>query len=127
MSAQVDFTEWLQEQIRASGRTQAQVAQAGGISTSHLSRVLSGERGIGPELCHGVARALNLPPERVFRKAGLLPPRIIGGKNEERKAELLDYFEALDERGRDTALAVMRTLYEQRGPYAAELKPDKED
>jgi len=87
--------------------------------------VMTESRRPGPDFCTGVARALSLPPERVFRKAGLLPPHVIGGEDKERKSELLDLYEALGDRDRDTALAVIRTPYEQRGPYVAELRPDK--
>lgn len=31
------------------------------------------ERGAGPDVCQAIARALGLPPEEVFRQAGLLP------------------------------------------------------
>jgi len=74
----------------------------------------------------GIARALGVPPERVFRKAGILPPHIIGDEDDERKGELLDYYESLTDERRDTALALVRTLYERQGPYMAELRPDRE-
>lgn len=123
--ANTDFSEWLLTEIESRGLSYSEVARRGGLSHARISQVISGSNP-GADFCTSIARALDLPPERVFRIAGLLPPRIIGGEHPEQKAQLLDYFEALDERGRDTALAMLRTLYEQRGPYAAELRPDKD-
>jgi len=56
----------------------------------------------------------SVPPERVFRKAGLLPPRVIGNAYFEERDELMDYFEALEPQQRETALRIIRTLYEQQ-------------
>jgi len=122
-----EFSQWLNEEMQSRSLNQSELSRRAGIAQSTVSFVLSGDRQPGTDFCTGVAHALGMPPERVFRKAGLLPPRIIGGEHEEQKAELLDYYEALGERDRDTALAVIRTLYERQGPYVAELRPDKEE
>ncbi len=70
-------------------------------------------------MCLGLARALKVPPEHIFRLAGLLPPRIIGEDHEGQKHELLDYFDALDPDSRNTLVAIAHTLHEQRAEYNA--------
>jgi len=69
-----NFSGWLFDQIRASGKTQLELARDGGFSASQISRVLSGARDPGSDFCRGIARALDLPEETVFRKAGLMSP-----------------------------------------------------
>jgi transcriptional regulator with XRE-family HTH domain len=73
MNTNNKFSEWLHREIRASGKSQSQLAYAGGISASQISRVLSGDRDPGADFCLAIARALNIDAETVFRRAGLLP------------------------------------------------------
>lgn len=121
-----NFPRWLQRELNKRGWDQAELARRGDITAAHISRIVSGLRQPGPDFCKGVARALRVPPERVFRLAGLLPPRIIGAQNEEQKHELLDYFDALDPDTRHTIVTLTRALYEQRADYNANSKPKEE-
>lgn len=52
-----------------------------------ISRLLRGERNPNPETLTAIARALRLPPETVFRAAGLLPPV---SEVDELKADIID-------------------------------------
>jgi len=123
----LDFTEWLNtEVVEKRGWSFRQFADRAGSTIGTVSRVMNQHQEPSADFCHGVARALGLPPERVFRKAGLLPPHIIGERDADRKNELLDYYESLRDEDRDTAVALIRILYEQRGPYAAELRPSED-
>jgi len=69
-----EFALWLQAEMDRHDWTQADLSRISNISKPQIARVLSGSRGIGPDACNAIARALRLPPELVFRKAGLLPP-----------------------------------------------------
>ena len=68
------FTIWLNKELTQKGWSQADLARHSGLSTAAISRIMNGTRNAGPELCQAIARALHLPPEVVYRKAGLLPP-----------------------------------------------------
>jgi len=68
----MDFSEWLENEIKKRGWTQSQLAQRGRIKPNTVSRVLSRERNPGPEFCRAIARAFGYPQEYVFRKAGLI-------------------------------------------------------
>jgi len=129
MNRQKDkFTDWLNsEAVQKRGWSFRQLADRAGSTIGTVSRVMNQHQDPTADFCHGIARALGVPPERVFRKAGLLPPHIIGDEDQDRKNELLDYYESLRDNDRDTAVALIRTLYEQRGPYAAELRPNQEE
>jgi transcriptional regulator with XRE-family HTH domain len=66
------FPRWLNEQMNSRGWSVRETARRGGISHTPISFVLSGEQP-SFETCVALARAFNLQPETVLRKAGLLP------------------------------------------------------
>lgn len=68
------FSEWLVDELRKRGMTQADLARASGISRGGISNLINQVRNPDAETCLAISRALNLPPETVFRAAGLLPP-----------------------------------------------------
>lgn len=46
-----------------------------GIGNGVISRIMSGERGIGPEVATALAGVLGVAPEVIYRAAGLLPEK----------------------------------------------------
>ena len=70
---EVDFSAWLEEQLSLRGWRPVDLANAAGLPNPTITRVLNGERRAGPEVATSIAAALNLSPEFVFRRAGLLP------------------------------------------------------
>jgi transcriptional regulator with XRE-family HTH domain len=70
----VNFSDWLENQLKLMNMTPAELARASGKAPAVISRVLNGDRKPEPDTLIAIARALNLPPETVFRAAGLLPP-----------------------------------------------------
>ena len=68
----LEFIEWLQGELNKREWTQAKFSKKSKISQSQITRILNGTRGIGPDTCKKIARALNLPEDDVFRQAGLL-------------------------------------------------------
>jgi transcriptional regulator with XRE-family HTH domain len=71
MDTLIEYLE--NELVRRSWRP-ADLARAAGVPDATISHILNGSRRAGPEVCSALARALDEPPERVFRLAGLLPP-----------------------------------------------------
>lgn len=57
-----------------TGHTDYRLAKIAGISPSVISRIRAGGRP-GWEVCYALAGAMGLPPEQLFRAAGLLPSR----------------------------------------------------
>ncbi|MCJ7532270.1 MAG: helix-turn-helix transcriptional regulator [Anaerolineales bacterium] len=55
------------------GWGQRELARQAKVSQGSIGNVIRGDRQPGPDLCHAIARALKLPPEAVFRAAGILP------------------------------------------------------
>jgi transcriptional regulator with XRE-family HTH domain len=66
------FGDWLEKEIEKRGWTMSEMARRCDVSQPAISRVVSGERGAGPELCRAIAHAFEMPEEKVFRIAGLL-------------------------------------------------------
>ncbi len=73
MATYNEFKEWIEQEMQKRGWRQADLARAGEMDPVTLNRILNMERKAGPDSCSAIARALGLPPEDVFRRAGLLP------------------------------------------------------
>lgn len=67
------FNDWLLKELKQRDWLQADLARASGLTTAAISRYINGR---APEetSIKKIARAFNLPPEIVFRAAGILPP-----------------------------------------------------
>jgi transcriptional regulator with XRE-family HTH domain len=105
------FSDWLEQQLKIQGMKVSELARAAGIQPASLSRVLSGTRNAGPDICLGLAQALDVPPEEVFRRAGLLPPK----PEEAMTREKADYlFSRLSDEDQETILAMMHAFLQRR-------------
>ena len=67
------FSEWLRKEINDRNWTQAELAERSSVPNATISRIINNTRDPGPEIANKLAKALNYPPELLFRKAGLLP------------------------------------------------------
>jgi transcriptional regulator with XRE-family HTH domain len=71
----MDFVNWLNEELGKRDWSIRELARRSGISHASISQVLNRHRYPGSDFCLAIARGLQLPPEEVFRRAGILPPR----------------------------------------------------
>ena len=101
------FTDWLETQLRVRGWQPAELARKANLGAGTLSRILSGTRRPGPEVCVAIAAVLGYPAEDVFRRAGLLPP---AGPAAERSKMASYLFEQIPELSQDAALSMLRGL-----------------
>lgn len=69
-----NFGDWLLEQLRRRNISQSELARISGVSKGTVSNLINGTKGAGQDSITAIARALRLPPEEVFRRAGILPP-----------------------------------------------------
>jgi transcriptional regulator with XRE-family HTH domain len=69
-----EFVDWLIAEMDRRGWNNSDLARAADVVPSTVSMIISGQKKPGWEFSKGVARALGLPPDFVFSKAGLLPP-----------------------------------------------------
>ncbi len=70
-----NFGEWLVAELDRRDISQSDLSRLSGLSQGTISNIISGVRGRGPESIVAIAKALKLPIEKVYREAGLLPPR----------------------------------------------------
>lgn len=68
-----DFPDWLGAQLDRRGWTYKELARRSEMSQSAVSMVMTRRQRAGVEFCLGVSDALQEPPTKVFRLAGLLP------------------------------------------------------
>ena len=69
------FREWLREEIKSRGWKQADLVRESGLDSAVISNIINGKRKVGETTIIAIARALRLPPDLVFQKAGILPAK----------------------------------------------------
>lgn len=104
------FGEWLRKELNHRKISQRELADRSGITPAQISRVISGTRGPGPELIQSIAYALNLPPEEVYRAAGLLPEH---PKSNPSVEEILHIARQLPQADIEDLIALARTKLER--------------
>lgn len=107
-----NFVVWLEERMLEKGLSQSQLAQEGGITRSAVSKLLTRQQQKpGVDMLTAIAKALNLPPELVFRKAGMLPARSIEEIDYE---ELKVLYSKLNDRDKNDVLDYIRMRIKRR-------------
>jgi len=101
------LVNFLEAELARRAWRPADLARAAGVPDATISHILNGSRRAGPEVCNALARALDEPPERVFRLAGLLPP-LPPAVEEEREAVRI--LRGLSPDLREAALRMLRGL-----------------
>lgn len=67
-----EFGEWIISECSKRGWSIRQLSGNADVSYGTLQGVIKTGAGAGPKFCRGIARAFGVPPEDVFRRAGLL-------------------------------------------------------
>ena len=105
-----EFVIWLQSEMEKRGWNHTDLANEAGLSRRAVGNVLRQEREPGKVFLISIARALRLPPETVFRMAGLLPE---APEETEEADELLHLAAQLPEELRKQLLEYARFLLSQ--------------
>ena len=109
MSVDTTFISWLYAEIEKRDLSLRQLGRMAGVSAVAISNVLNENRKPGIRLCRGLARAFQIPPEDVLRRAGLLPP---APPESASLNEALFLFRQLHPDTQDQVLAMLRGLVE---------------
>jgi len=110
----VNFVDWLQNELNKRNWSQADLARRSGVAPGTISRIMNNSRGVGPELLNLIAIGLRLPPEQVFRAAGLLPEQ----ENDSPRAEEAKFlFQQIPEEDQEIIIQLMRVICEKKGAY----------
>lgn len=107
----LSFAEWLDIELKHRAMSQAELARQAGVTRAAITNILTSNRGPGVELCQGIARAFKIPPEEVFRAAGLLPQE---SKQSTYLERMIYLFNQLDDETAEDYLAELEFKIERR-------------
>lgn len=106
----LDFADWLSQELKARNMTQAELARLSGVYRQVISTYINRKRSTPePEILTAIARAFKLPPEDVFRAAGILPPAT-DPTHTPSLGEWMKLFADADPETREQLLAMARAL-----------------
>lgn len=110
-----EFQEWLQEQLNLRNWTASKLAAQAGVGPSTITRILTGERGAGKDVCAKIAQVLGEDPDKVFRLAGLLPEKGTDGAGRSKfQEELLYWIGQLPESRQEAVLDIVKGMVATR-------------
>ena len=115
------FSDWLLKELKERDMTQSDLAHIAKLGSGTISNIMTGTRKVGQETLTKIAHALQLPPDLVFEKAGVLPQKT---ELSPIKRALLHAAEGLPESDLQLALSLLeqRQEYYKKNPQA---KPSK--
>ncbi len=99
------LVDWITKETENRGWSMRELARRANLSHATISNVLSQQRRPGWDFCVGIAQAFQVPPETVFRKAGLLPSK---PETSEQAEEALHLFQQLSPEKQRLALKTLR-------------------
>jgi transcriptional regulator with XRE-family HTH domain len=108
-----DMVIFIKARMNELGMNQSDLAQKSELSASQISRILKLESTPSQDAIAAISRALHLPAETLFRKAGLLPSI---SEMDELKAAILDEAKDMTEQEKRSLLAFIRSTKQMRTP-----------
>lgn len=103
--------QWFSHILSKYDITPAEIKRRSGLSESHMSKVLKGERSFGEDAIRKIAKAVGVAPETLFREVGILPP---APEKTEAHEQLLYMFDRLNEQDRRAVLTMIQFLLSQK-------------
>jgi transcriptional regulator with XRE-family HTH domain len=122
----INFGDWLSKKMREHNWTQSDLARHSGLTRQAISYYLSSKSRYPDERAlTKIARAFKIPPEEVFRQAGLLPSK----KDNDELLDRIEYLynELEDPANKKRALDFLEFLMiqEERGEYLVPKKAEQ--
>ena len=87
-----ELAAWVKSEAKKRGWTLVELARRADLHLASIHGITQRQRDTGFQVCAKIADAFTVPPERVLRAAGLLPPITAGGEDEEIRQELDEYW-----------------------------------
>jgi transcriptional regulator with XRE-family HTH domain len=103
------FAKWLEHQLDLRSWSYNELARQAGVSSAGVSQVMTGRQKPGVGFCKGVAAALKIPADKVFRLAGLLPEV---PERDERVDEILYYYDQMTPQMQENLRIIARAFLE---------------
>ena len=105
MANTTEFATWLENELKEREMSQSELARRAKVTRAAINNILSGSRGPGTDLAKGIAKAFDIPPEQVYRAAGLLP---VGANVDEYTEQIVYETKDLTRREKEEVLAYIR-------------------
>lgn len=67
--------KFLKNELDDRGMSQADLARSASVTRSNINGIITGTKRPSTNLILAIAKSLNIPPEKLYREAGLLPGR----------------------------------------------------
>lgn len=109
------FTNWLNAELEKREWNYSKLATKAKISKGTISHILSGRRNPGSDFCEKIARAFNIPPDEVYRRAGLLPPAPVRTSQTEELIYLFNQFPDNEKADLITYMRIKLAMFEKAG------------
>ncbi len=68
----MSFADWLNIKLEERKWSQTELARRTGIAQGQISKIITGNRNAGPEICIEIAQALGISREEIFQARGWL-------------------------------------------------------
>ena len=102
------FADWLQAEIDKRDWSQSDCARACDLNRAVINKLLNGKCKPQPPTLMALARGLKLPPETIYRAAGLLPPSTDGDEATREVVYILNPLQSPQRRA--TAIMLLKAL-----------------
>ena len=119
MSQKTLFSQWLQEEIQKRGWKQADLWHAAHLKRDAVSKLIHARLQPSPANIKAIASALDIPIEKVYRAAGLLPPVNEMEDDDETEQAIYLFRKIKDPQRRGMAVRLLRILAGQE----TDMKP----
>lgn len=101
MNEKEDLVTYLSRVMDERDLSPADITKRGGLSPSQVSKVLNRESPAGEKAIKSFAKALNLPVDDLYRRAGILP---LKPNDDETVSEIVHIYHLLNENNKDDLL-----------------------
>lgn len=103
---------WISEELERRHWSHRELARQSGLSNSLVSKTLSGKMNVSITFCYKIAKAFDVPPEKVLRLAGILPTG--PASDEDTLQELIELARNLSPEDQKEILEYVRFRYQRR-------------
>jgi transcriptional regulator with XRE-family HTH domain len=117
MADKINFADWLEKELTKSKLSQSDLAREAGVTRAAINGILTGARGPGIDLLNGIAKALHIPVEEIYRVAGILPPAPNENKIIKQITHLTNDLPESEQEGILEFVKLRHRLSEDRGKY----------